>query len=298
MCYFRFVTIKNTSKRLPPEIHSFTDYREYLRALYAHFKKNDPRFSHRFFSKMAGLGGQSYLRMVMTGQRNLSQKSASSFARAFGLGRSESRYFEALVYYNQAITDDEKNHYQDIMMGLRPKTRMRGLEKDQYEYFTDNLYVVLREMTALPDFNEDPQWIAQALRSHPMTTQITAALKTLERLKLLVRDKSGKLKHSGKTLKNPPEIPSAEVLNYHRHILSQGRDLIMTSPRGEWDLLSITLPIRKESIRPVMEILKRAAQEVVDHVNQGNKKFEEVYQLNMQFFPMTQVSKSGKKPGE
>jgi len=290
----RAVPINKVKAVSAPDIYSFDDYREYLKVHYDYLKKKNPRFSYRYFSKIAGLGGQSYLRMIMTGQRNLSQKSVAGFAKAFKFGRNEARFFEALVYYTQAASEEERSRYAEILSGLKPKTRVRGIAKDQYEYFTDNIHVVIRELAALPDFQEDVRWISKVLRTHPMSTQVSASLKVLERLGLLVRDQKGRLRHSGKTLKNPPEIPSSEVLNYHRRILTHARDLIMTSPKGEWDLLSITLPMRKQSLSTIMQILKKAVLEIMDHINQGSKQYDEVYQLNMQLFPMTQVVKTGK----
>jgi hypothetical protein len=63
----------------------FDDYRAALRALYAHKKQHEYGFSHRAFSRRAGLKSTNFLKLVMDGERNVSPKVAARFADALGL---------------------------------------------------------------------------------------------------------------------------------------------------------------------------------------------------------------------
>src|SRR6478609_3677893 len=69
----------------PVHIFSYLDYRHFLRDLYAQKKASERGFSHRAFSKRAGLSSTNYLHLVMQGKRNLSPEMAASFARGCGL---------------------------------------------------------------------------------------------------------------------------------------------------------------------------------------------------------------------
>src|SRR5688572_25383692 len=93
-----------------PAVHAFAylDYRAFLRDLYAAKKASGTGFSHRAFSRRAGLRSTNYLNLVVQGKRNLTPSGAQSFARGFGLAKQEADYFCALVRFNQAKGADER----------------------------------------------------------------------------------------------------------------------------------------------------------------------------------------------
>lgn len=269
------------------DLFSFRDYREYLKALYAEMKASHPFFSYRYFARIAGLGGKSYLKMVIDGSRNLTPKTVSKFIKGFKLNKKETRYFETLVLYGQSKSEEEKTRYFEELSALTPSTSITGLSKDVYEYFTDNLFVIIREMAALPNFCEDPQWIAKKLRRKVKPGDIQHAIEVLLKLKLLSRNSEGKLKHSGRTLKSPMDDDSPEILACHRRILSETKDLVFKSPKGEWDVCSMVIPIQKKNLPLIMDLFRDYLQKIIDHVNKGDRNFQEVYQISMQMMPVT-----------
>lgn len=274
-------------KASAPDIFEFRDYRAYLAATCRHLKATSRSFSHRRFAEKAGFGSQSYFRMVMNGERDISPAAAAKFAAALKLQKRQTRYFEAMVMYNQARGESEKSRYLEDMIALLPPRHVTGLAKQQLEYLTDSLFVILREMTALPDFQEDVEWIRAGLRRNVKPGEIRHALETLERLGLVVRDKDGKLRHSKTSLKTEQGARDIEILNYHRQILLESRDAIMTAPYDEWDIASKTIPVPKELLPRVGEILHGSLDEITRLVSEGSRDYNEVYQINMQLFPLT-----------
>jgi len=272
------------------DIYSYADFREYLKEVLAQ-KTKSSKFSHRNFAKKAGLGSFSYLRMVIKGERNLSSQSIIQFAKGLGLNKKETAYFEALVLYNQARSREERDHHFEQLLNLKPRVKTKGLALDAYEYVSKILYVVLREMAALPEFHEDPYWISQALRYLIKPTEVPGAIALLERLKLLKRTKEGKLKHSGTTLETMPQTSSVEVVKFHREILAETRSMALTSDREARDITSITLPIAQKDLPAIKEILKKCREEIVQRVNQGSRDYHEVFHINMQLFPITRTKK-------
>src|SRR5262249_36956787 len=90
-------------------IFTYADYRAFLRDFYREQKTKGSSFSHRAFSRRAGLRSSNYLHLVMKGERDLSSEMAVRFARGCGLGKTEADYFCELVAYGQARTHDERN---------------------------------------------------------------------------------------------------------------------------------------------------------------------------------------------
>ena len=281
----------DTREKLGTDLYLHTDYREFLRQVFGYWKANKPQFSFRFFAKQAGFGGQSYLKMVIDGERNLTPDSVTKFVRALRLDKKQTDYFEAMVFYTQAKNEDEKERYYNQMMKLRPKMRLKGIDKDQYEYLTDSLYVAIREMAALGSFKDDPKWIAARLRYPTSSVKVGKALDVLKRLGLVTKNKKGELVHSGGALQSPVDLESVEYLHCHRKILTESRDLIMSAPFDEWDMASVTIPLSKKRLPQMMEILRHAIQEIVELANEDKGNFEEVYQANYQLFPLTRVER-------
>lgn len=287
----------NEPLRSDVDIFNFTDYREYLKAYYQGMKNSRNYFSFRYFSKIAGLGGKNYFQMVMVGKRNLSLVTIAKFTQALKLSKKEGAYFEAMVLYNQAENELDKDRYFTELIALRPQTKLEGLTQDQFEYLTNSLYVTIRELSAMPEFQEDIKWIQNNLRSFAKLSEIRQALEVLKRLQLLIPDPTtGKLKHSGNTLITPEHGESLEMLNYHRQVLNQTKEALMNIPFDQRDISSMTIPIPSSLIPAIKEVIAKAREEIAHLVNRSSRDYHEVFQINVQFFPVTQTKKFKNKP--
>src|SRR5688572_1066392 len=93
----------------PPDLFAYLDYRAWLRDWFAAQKAADARFSHRLFTRRAGVRSPSLLAEVVAGKRNLTAATLEGFVRALRLDHEEALFFAALVQLDQAETEDEKN---------------------------------------------------------------------------------------------------------------------------------------------------------------------------------------------
>ncbi len=279
-----------------PDLFRSMDYRAYLKDRYAAEKAKKRHFSHRYFARIAGLSSSGYLKMVMDGNRNLSPTSIAQFARALKLSKREAGYFEALVLFNQAKSDPERELYFERLSALKPAVKLTGIEKDQYEYFTQKHFVVIREMVALSGFQEDPAWIAKRVKPAIKAKEVEHALEVLLRLGLIRRNKDDKLVHSEASLTTPAEVDSVEVYNFHQSMLNEAKEAMLTVSPELRDITSLTIPIPKKSLPKIKERIKAFREEMIDLINQGDRDYHGVYQLNCQLFPVTSTHKEGKKP--
>lgn len=278
----------------PASIFSFMDYREYVKCVFEHMKATKPQFSYRYFARLAGFGGQSYLRMIMDGERNLSFTGVGKFAKAFKLDKKETAYFESLVSYNQAKSEEQKEFHHDKLVALRPRGKTHGMSPEQFECFTHSHFVAIREMAALPEFREDPEWIAAHLNPRIAAAEARHALAILEKLGLLTRDADGKLKHSETTLETPVDTASPEILNYHRKILAEAKDVFFNANEGEFDVSSLAIPLQKKAFPRVMELIQKCLSDIAHVVNESGADFHEVYRVNFQMYPATTVKAKAK----
>jgi uncharacterized protein (TIGR02147 family) len=184
----------------------------------------------------------------MEGKRNLSPESIERFTEALQLGKKEAAFFRVLVHLNQARTVGEKKIYAEQLMQFRPFRYIHPLKQDQYRYYTDWYNVAIREMTTLPEFSEDPAWIARCLVPPISPRQAQKALDLLLQLGLLKRDESGCLVQTDAFVSTGDEVASISVANYHRTMIQKGSEALDRVP-GPGHLLGDDGAVRQELSR-------------------------------------------------
>ena len=144
-------------------IFQYLDYRAFLRDFYLREKAKNQSFSHRLFSRRAGLRSSNYLNLVMKGQRDLSAEMATRFARGCALRKVEADYFCELVAFGQAQSSEERNRCYDRLGRFRQFRAAHQLDAAQTAYHSSWYMPAIRELSARKDFQEDPKWIASVL---------------------------------------------------------------------------------------------------------------------------------------
>lgn len=272
-----------------PSVFEYGDYRLYLKDAYNAMKSRDKKFSFRYFARVAGFKAHSFLRLVMQGKSNLSPDSIEKIAKAFKFNPEETRFFRNLVHLNQATNTEEKHHFAKAILKSQTYRRIHPLRESQYQYFACWYYSVVRELVGLPGFREDAHWIATHTVPHIKPEEATEALEHLLKLGLLQRDENGKLIQTDKVVSTPAEVSSAFIANWHREYLKKAAESIDTVPRERRDISAVSMSFSKENILIIKEMIANFRKEIVQVALQESNR-DALYQLNIQFFPISDVS--------
>lgn len=272
-------------------IFEFLDYRAFLREFYRDQKEQGRPFSFRAFARRAGTRSYNYLQLVMKGERDLSPKMATQFARGCGLDSTESEYFCELVAFCQAKTADERNRAYERITRFRPFRAAHRLEPAQAAYHECWYIPAIRELVALPEFQDDPKWIANALRPAISVVQAKAALTTLCDLGLLVRDKNGGVRQADALVTTGVGPHGHHIVNYHRAMITQALRALDEVPREARDISSVTLSIGEGSLPSIKQRIAEFRKELLQ-MAEDFAPAERVVQLNIQLFPLS-VKKVG-----
>lgn len=274
--------------RVELDIVDYLDYRAFLRDYYAAKKAQGRGFSHRAFSRKAGLRSPNYLKMVMDGDRNLTNPMAERFAKALGLEGEAAEYFVDLVRFNQAKTASERNKsYQHLTSSRRYKNAHR-LDVAHAAYHSTWYIPALRELAARSDFQDDPAWIAKTLAPKISQTDATRALKTLIELGLLVRNENGRVTRGEAQVATERETSSLHIANYHRSMMERAAESIDLFPSQDRDISSLTLCISADGIRRFKERIQRFRTELLELESMEDEPTQ-VVQINFQLFPLSSV---------
>jgi uncharacterized protein (TIGR02147 family) len=265
-------------------IFEYGNYREYLKDYYAYSKLKNKNFSFRVFARLAGFNSPATLKRVMEGERNLSVESIQKFAKALKLNKEETLYFRSLVLMNQAAHSDEKLRYAKEIASLGKFRKLQPLKNLQLKFYSKWYLTIVREMVCLPDFQEDPEWIARKL--HPSITkkEAASAVEELLELELIKRNGEGKLVQTDNHVSTGDEVTSAFLIQYHKEILKRAAESIDSVTREKRDISSMAIGVSKDVALKLKEMIQKFRREIVEVCSQGDR-VEVVYLFNMQLFP-------------
>lgn len=268
----------------------YSSFRDYLKDVYLELKKGSPLFSFRNFSRMAGFSSPNFIKLVIESRRNLSAASVDRLTTALSLPKKERTFFRQLVLFDQAQTASEKQFYADQIVHFKPSRQFHPLRADQYEYYSRWYLVPIRELAGKQGFKEDPEWIAQSLTPPISAQEAKQALRILEGLGLLVRDEHKRLIQGPTTLSTGDQVLHTAVVQFHKEMILKGSEAIERFPAPERDISALTLLLSTSKALAVRELIQKFRKKLLEiELDPDPQDSADVFQVNFQFFPLTQT---------
>lgn len=268
-------------------IFEYSDYRQFLQDFYAWAKTHRKGFSHRYFLQKAGMSGPTYLKRVMEGQHDLTEKSIPKFAAALELNATETDFFRALVHFNQARTLEEKDLQFHRVIALKSPHSQHTLEKSQYEYYRDWYNVAIREMLAtIPFDGSNYADLAKRLSPAILPKKVKRAISLLEELGLIRQDATGRYHVVSAFVLSDPGVQSLLIPKFHQVMARLAEEAISRFPKQERFFNGTTVSLSETTYDRVTEIMTHAQQDILKLVGEDSNP-DRVYHLNMQLFPLT-----------
>ncbi len=273
----------------PISVFSYKDFRLFLNDSIEFRRKLDAKLSYRVISKKIGYASPNFILLVIQGKRNLSIKSIDLVSRFLELNRTEKDYFKNLVLMNQAENFEEKLDFSKRLLFSKMVSEKKHITPDLLSYYSTWLNVVIREMALLEDFEDNNDWIAKRLNATVTKKQISDSLRVLFSLDLLERV-NGKIRATNKEIRAPDEVKSDFIRAFHLEMILKASKALTDLPPELRDITSVTLPVSLD----ILPVLKKQIEDFRSNVAQAVASLpntSEVYQLNIQLFPITKVRK-------
>lgn len=269
-----------------PDIYEYLNYRDFLRDMFSYHKKKNKNFSYRYYSSKAGFASPNFIKLVIEGDRNLTNGSVAKVSKGFGLKKREREFFEYLVFMNQAQNHEDKDYYYQKMMAMKGTAAIGKIEKAGYDYFSNWYYPVVREMIMFGNRELTPEDISKTLNPKITPAQAKKALKALTQLGLIHKDEDGKWETKEKTVSTGPEVKSLIIANFHKEMIQLAKGSIDRHPADKRDISSLTLSINTKSIKDLKQRIAIFRRELLEYAC-NEKKSDQVVQINFQLFPLT-----------
>ena len=270
------------------DILEYTDYRQYIADYYAD-RKAKSVFTWQEFAKMAGFTSPVYLKYVSEGKFNLSGEAASRVAQAMHLTGYEQEYFCEMVKFDHAKKDAEKKAAFNRMLAIADAHKVKILEGDSFRFFSDWKNPVVRELApAMP--GAKPLALAHACRPKVSAAEVSETLKFLMSAELLKKDEAGNYKQTEKSVTTGPMgVTPVAVRGLHRQMGEIALEAIENVPQDERNFSGLTLGITRNAYEEIVKEIAEFRKRVVAIATREDET-DEVYRMNIQFFPMTNKS--------
>jgi len=279
--------LKSAATAISPT--GFLEYRDYLSALYHWLKNNLDRYSYVQFASDLGFGKTNVAHLIIQGKRPLSVKAAERIAASIELGALDKEYLVTLVRYQNARSPRQREELFDAIHALKNRLLKSSLDRSQLEYFSEWYHPVIREMTFMTEFDSDPDWIAAKIFPRIRPEQARKSLALLESLNLIRFD--GALNRHVPTaarVSTGDEVASIAVIRYHQQSIALGRDAMTSVSEDRRDISAVTVCV-SEAMAQRMKVEVQAFRKKILAMADEVKKGDQVYQLNIQLYPLTKV---------
>ncbi len=275
-------------------VFRFLDAREFLRQAYDAEKKRNRNFSHRFIAKAMNAGSSSFFKDVLCGRAPLSSARAAKFAKLFHLSPKEAEHFENLVRFTQASTKEEKELYlRRLGGGSAAAGRKAILEASQREYLRKWHYAAIRELLDIHDFRGDYEALAKALDPAITSAEAREAVELLLRLGLIRKDAQGRYEKVGEVVATreggDPEAAKPGL----KAALELARRSLDEHPAAARPFSYLTLNVSERAFSEIRARIRAFRGEILELVA-ADDEVDRLYQLNLQFFPLSLPAKRRK----
>ena len=269
------------------DILEYTSYRQYIADYYAE-RKAKSAFSWQEFASLAGFSSSIFLKYVSEGRYNLGEATAVRVATAMKLADYECDFFVELVKFDHAKTDAEKKAAYGKMISIAEAHKAKVLEGDSFRFFSDWKNPVIRELApAMP--GAKPLALAHACREKITAAEVSETLNFLVKAGLLQKDDAGNYTQTEKSVTTGPmEVTPVAVRGMHRQMGEFALDAIEGVPQAERHFSGVTLGVTHEAYDEIVQVIAECRKKVIA-IATRDSAVDEVYRLNMQFFPMTNI---------
>ena len=265
-------------------IVEYQNYHAYLRDYYEE-RKRTSAFSWREFAKIAGFVSPSYLKMVSESKTNLSKTTMGRVAKVMGLVGYEVTYFEAMVQFGNAKTDDVRKTFLEQMQSIAFEHKVRVVDKDAFEYYDSWKNPVIRELAPMMQ-GAVPSEIAKACTQDVSATEVRKSLQFLERAGFLKLVEDNVYEQTEKSVEGSKEGLPLAIRSMHRQMGYLAVDALDRFTANERNITGITMGVDHEAYERIVRELDECRKKITA-IAEGCCDIKQVYRLNLQLFPLS-----------
>lgn len=266
-------------------IYSYNDYRLFMRDYFESERKRNKAFSTRYFAARAGFSSHSFCGFLIRGERNLSLESVDKVARALSLKGKQADFFRLLVAYTQARTTAEKERLFKEINILRRNTSFYKLNQNQYAYFEQWYYPILRELAVFADWHGDYEHLARLCVPSISAVEAKKAVSTLCEMNLLVQNQDGTFSQTSEAVTGE-SLPGHLVKAARKKHIELALNASENMRPAERNLSAAIVGLSAAKFSEASQLIDSLRERIVAMAAE-DQDADKIYQINFQLFPVS-----------
>ena len=273
-------------------IEDYLDYRDFLSDFYHERKAQSPFYSYRVFAMQVNMD-TSYLAKVIMKKRHIANKSIPVVARYCGLTVRNADFFETLVHFGKAKTDQQSRVYFEKLLSLKEAPSSTLFEK-QYEYYTKWYYSAIRSVIEYFDFQGDYTLLGKQLNPPIGVREAKKAVLLLKSLGLIKKDDNGRYRLTEAAITTGQQWHSAAINAFQEETIGLAREALARHLKNSRDISTITMAVNAEQFEEIRERIREFRSSLIKYINEDTNP-DRVYHMNMQLVPLTIIPKGERR---
>lgn len=245
----------------------------------------NPAFSQRAFAKRVGLSSGA-MSSLLNGKRRVSKKLAQRLIDNLTLNPIEKA--ELLHSFDEEKAKksglESKGQVLKKLQPIERTKRERRLSLDQFEILANPLHFNLLSLLEIPGYQRSAAKMAKKLGKE--TREVRLALERLQRLALVEKSSSG-FAPTKEEVASPDEVVSAGIKKHHVESMEEAKASLFRDPIERRDFTSQTLAVSSDKLDEAKELIRVFGEQLAELLDQGPEEKDEVYKINVHFFPVT-----------
>lgn len=276
-----------------PQVTQFKSVYDFLDAYIKFRTESDRKWNLTRWVRQLELSSLPHLSMILNRKRRMSPVIIQKFLKYFRFNAKERLHFIELV--NLSHLDKDSALFRSCYMRVKEKGHSfsydRRLGNDEFMCLSNWYYFAIREMLNLGIKLSRPQDIGRRLLFPVSINEISYAIDTMLRIGLMERGRNGTLNYKGGSVETTEDIASRAITSYQKQVSHLAGEASRFASIPERELTSTTLCVSEQDLFEIKSFLRSFKVNFIEKFERspGNR----VYQLNLQFYPLTRPAAEG-----
>ncbi len=206
------------------------------------------------------------------------------------LAEVEREFFVNLCMFNQAKNTEDQLEYSKKIVSSKKIRKRLLISSEMVNYYQSWLTVAVREVISYYPQGATYEQIQKTFLEHVESSDLKKSLATLETLNLV--EKKNSLYISTKEVLVTPKETGSIVIPFHISMIQKGIQSIRDINSDQREISCMTFKIAAEDLKLYKSAIYKFYEEMLS-ISGQSKDAATVYQINVQFFPLSHDLKNG-----
>jgi len=269
-------------------LFDYADFRKFLADYQKIRHEQEGSFSKSEFCRQLGLPNtRSFLGDVISNGKSISKNYVERFIRVMKLDKEESLFFRVLVQFNQSQQEDERDLLFDQLVSLN-RTPKRFVDKKAFAYYRKWYHSAIFSLLDVFEISDDYKFLSKKVFPPVTTKQARDSIKLMKDLGIIKKNELGMWKATDRAITTGPYVKNELIKQYQLQCLDLAKQVMLSPIKKPHNISTMTVSISDKGYKLIEKKLQKFKSELRSIVHKESEPSQNVYQINIQYFPQSQ----------